>query len=85
MLRLLATTGILLLLAFTIALPHLAMFGRGTEAVVRSDVAAAVIDADDLGRPMPDFPLTELDGAPFRLADLRGKRVLITFERSLDW
>ena len=85
MLRVLATAGILALMAFTLALPHLPMLGRGVEAAVRADVAAAVIDGDDLGRPMPDFALTELDGAPFRLADLRGKRVLITFERSLDW
>jgi cytochrome oxidase Cu insertion factor (SCO1/SenC/PrrC family) len=85
MLRALATAGILALLAFTVALPHLSMFGRGTEAAVRADIVAAVIDGDDLGRPMPDFSVRELDGAPFRLADLRGKRVLITFERSLDW
>ena len=85
MLRALATAGILALLAFTIALPHLSMFGRGVEAAVRADVAAAVIDGDDLGRRMPDLTLTELDGAPFRVADLSGKRVLITFERSLDW
>ncbi len=83
--RVLATLGILALLAFTVALPHLSMFSRGTEAAVRADIVAAVIDGDDLGRPMPDLTLTELDGAPLRLADLRGKRVLITFERSLDW
>ncbi len=83
--RALDTAAILALLAFTVALPHLPMFGRGVEAMVRADVAAAVVDRDDLGRPMPDLTLTELDGAAFRLADLRGVRVLLTFERSLDW
>ena len=72
MLRALASAGILALLAFTIALPHLSMFGRGADAVVRADVAAAVIDGDDLGRPMPDFALTELDGdGRVRFADVR--------------
>jgi peroxiredoxin len=41
--------------------------------------------AGRVGEPMPDFALADLDGEIVRLSDLRGHRVLLTFERSLDW
>lgn len=31
-------------------------------------------------RPLPDLALSRLDGAPFRLSELRGKWVLLTFD-----
>jgi len=34
---------------------------------------------------MPDFEAVDFDGRRFRLSELRGKRVLLTFERSVDW
>ena len=38
-----------------------------------------------VGPAMLDFHLTDLDGQPVRLSDFRGERVILTFERSLDW
>jgi cytochrome c biogenesis protein CcmG/thiol:disulfide interchange protein DsbE len=32
-----------------------------------------------IGRPAPDFALTDLDGDPIRLADLRGRPVIVNF------
>ena len=37
------------------------------------------------GEVLPDFTLRDLDGVPVRLSDLRDQRVLLTFERSVDW
>jgi peroxiredoxin len=34
-----------------------------------------------LESPAPDFILDDLDGRPFRLADLRGRSVLLVFNR----
>jgi len=49
---------------------------------VRADAPAASVR---VGEPFPDVTLADLSGAPVRVADFRGKRVLLTFERSLDW
>jgi peroxiredoxin len=36
-----------------------------------------------LNTPAPDFTLTDFEGAPFRLSDLRGKlNVLLVFNRT---
>jgi cytochrome oxidase Cu insertion factor (SCO1/SenC/PrrC family) len=82
MLRWLGTVAILLLLALDLVLPATSVGRRGTDARVRADVATAAVQ---VGEKLPDFTLNDLDGAPLRLADLRGHRVLITFERSVDW
>jgi cytochrome oxidase Cu insertion factor (SCO1/SenC/PrrC family) len=82
MLRWLATAAILLLLALDAALPSTSVGRRGTEAQVRADVESASVR---VGEKLPDFELRDIDGTPLRLADLRGHRVLITFERSVDW
>lgn len=34
---------------------------------------------DLLGRTAPEFELTDLDGAPFKLSDQRGKKVVLSF------
>ena len=81
--RWLATIGIVLLLGIDLLLPRTGIGRRGTEAVARADVPAAVAE---VGRPLPDFTLYDLDDrAPLRTADLRGHPTLITFERSVDW
>jgi cytochrome oxidase Cu insertion factor (SCO1/SenC/PrrC family) len=80
--RALATAAIAALLALDLALPALPIFHRGTEPRVRDDVPGALTG---VGQLMPDFTLPDLDGVPVRLADLRGQRVLLTFERSVDW
>jgi len=79
--RILATLGIAALLALDLALPSTDIGRRGTSAV-RDDVPAA---AAKIGEPMPDFSLVDLDGRVLRPSDLLGHRVLITFERSVDW
>ena len=79
--RILATLGIAALLALDLALPSTDIGRRGTSAV-RDDVPTA---APKIGEKMPDFSLEGLDGRAIRNADLLGYRVLITFERSVDW
>jgi cytochrome oxidase Cu insertion factor (SCO1/SenC/PrrC family) len=81
-LRWLATAGIAALIALALALPSTDIGRRGSEAVVRADAAGAV---GRVGERLPDFALPDLHGAPVRLSDLRGRRVLLTFERSVDW
>jgi cytochrome oxidase Cu insertion factor (SCO1/SenC/PrrC family) len=81
--RWLATAAIGALLLVAVALPGLPGMGQGVEpGAVRADVADAV---GRVGERLPDFELLDLEGEPVRLSDLRGHRVLLTFERSLDW
>ncbi len=80
--RIIGTVGILLLLAIALALPVIPGMKRGSEAALRSDIAGAV---GRVGERLPDVTLQDLDGAPVRLSNFRGKRVLLTFERSVDW
>jgi hypothetical protein len=82
MLRWLATAGIVLLLALDLALPWTGVGRRGHSSEVRADAPAAVART---GEPFPDVALADLSGAPLRPSDFRGHRVLLTFERSLDW
>ena len=81
-LRILATLPILGLLALDVALPNLSLGRRGTDTHVRADSPKAVAR---VGEVMPDFTLPDLDGIPVTLSALRGHRVLVTFERSVDW
>lgn len=80
--RLLATVLILGLLVLDLALPATPLGRRGTDPEPRADVPGAV---GRLGQVFPDFTLADLDGRPVSLSDFRGRRVLLTFERSLDW
>ena len=82
MLRWLATLAIGALLLLAIALPYTGIGRRGSDARLRADVEGAV---GRTGEVLPDFTLRDLDGVPVRLSDLRGQRVLLTFERSVDW
>jgi hypothetical protein len=80
--RVLATGLILGLLALDVALPTTSIGRRGSSAAARSDVVG---HAGAVGEPMADFALADLAGEIVRLSDLRGHRVLLTFERSVDW
>lgn len=82
MLRWLATFGIVALLLLNLLVPSTPIGRRAAEGAVRSEAPDSVAK---LGSRLPDFTLLDLDGEPFRIADLRGHRVLLTFERSLDW
>lgn len=79
--RVLATLVILALLVLDLALPSTDIGRRGTSAA-RDDVPSA---AAELGGKLPDFSLVDLDGHRIGPADLLGHRVLLTFERSVDW
>ena len=82
MLRWLATAAIAGLLLLDLALPSTPLGRRGNEATLRADVPGVV---GAVGERLPDFTLSDLEGRPVRLADFRGRRVLLTFERSVDW
>lgn len=81
-LRILATIAIGLLLLLDVLLPSTSLGRRGTEASARLDVDSAF---QTLGDPLPQLSLHDLDGAPVRLEQFLGHRVLLTFERSVDW
>ena len=82
MLRWLATAAIVALLALDLFLPSTSLGRRGTEAAARADIDGAV---GAIGETLPDIALPNLEGDLVRLSDLRGHRVLLTFERSVDW
>jgi cytochrome oxidase Cu insertion factor (SCO1/SenC/PrrC family) len=81
MMRWLATAGIALLFVLNLALPYTGIGRRGSERALRADAALPV----GVGERLPPLVFEDLDGQPVRLADLRGHRVLLTFERSVDW
>lgn len=39
-------------------------------------------DQLEMGKPAPDFTLSDLSGAPVQLSQLRGRTVLVTFWRT---
>ena len=80
--RVLATAAIVLLLLLDVALPYTDLGRRGSDPIPRLDIAEAL---GRVGELLPPLDLVGLDGGRVRLADFRGKRVLLTFERSLDW
>lgn len=80
-LRSLASLVLLVLLGIVLLLPSQPLAARGPEHRVRQDVETALA----LGQGLPEFELHGLDGRVVTRADLSGRRVLLTFERSLDW
>ena len=81
MLRWLASAVIVALMALDLFVPQTSLGRRGTETVVRADQESQLA----LGTALPALDLVDLDGAEIDLATLRGHRVLLTFERSVDW
>ena len=55
---------------------------RGSEAAARNEAPSGWAS---VGQPLPALALQHLDGTPFDLTSLAGHRVLLTFERSVDW
>ena len=80
-LRTLATIVLLALLALNAFLPSTSLGRRGSETRVRADVASQLV----LGKKLPPLELVGLDGRRLTQQDLLGHRVLLTFERSVDW
>ncbi len=62
--------------------PNTEIGRRGSEASARSEAPSAWAA---VGQPLPALVLQHLDGTPFDLTSLVGHRVLLTFERSVDW
>jgi len=80
-LRLLASLVLMALLALDLALPSTSLGRRGTEMSARQDVVSELV----LGRSLPPLDLVTLDGRRLTQEELIGHRVLLTFERSVDW
>lgn len=80
-LRLLASLVLIGLLALDLALPSTSLGRRGKEMRVRQDVVSELV----LGRSLPPIELVTLDGRRLTQEELIGHRVLLTFERSVDW
>ena len=80
--RWLGSLAIVALLALNWALPSTKMGRRGVDPDPRADVESATLR---VGAMIPNLELTTIDGTRLRIADFRCKRVLLTFERSVDW
>ena len=80
-LRSLASLAVLGLLALNFMLPTSDMELRGTENLVRADFESNLA----LGGSLPPLELLAFDGRKVTNEDLKGHRVLRTFERSVDW
>ena len=80
--RILWTVVIGSLLGLAVALPYTTMGRRGSEAAARRDASEAV---GTVGERLPRLSLQDLEGNAVTLRDFRGERVVLTFERSLDW
>ncbi len=80
--RVLATGVILGLLALDVALPNTSIGRRGSSDEALRDVVGHSVE---IGERLPELRLVSLDGRELRLSDLLGHRVLLTFERSVDW
>lgn len=80
-LRSIATVVLLGLFGLNLVLPSTSLGRRGTEMRVRQDVVSELV----VGKTLPPLELVGLDGVAVTREDLLGHRVLITFERSVDW
>ena len=78
-----AATGVVLaLFGLNLMLPYTEIGRRGSETRVRLEVEGAMAS---VGEKLPAFSLPKLDGDHLDSSDLLGHRVLLTFERSVDW
>ena len=80
-LRGLATLVLVALLSLNFMMPRSSMGQRGNENKVRNDITSRLL----VGQKLPPLELVGLDGRSHTGEDLRGHRVLLTFERSVDW
>jgi cytochrome oxidase Cu insertion factor (SCO1/SenC/PrrC family) len=80
-LRALATLVLVGLIGLNFALPTSSLSHRGSENKVRADITSKLL----VGQQLPELELIDLNGTAVTRDDLLGHRVLITFERSVDW
>ncbi|MBW2293158.1 MAG: hypothetical protein JRG94_12740 [Deltaproteobacteria bacterium] len=82
MLRWIATVIIVLLFVLNLALPGTSIGRRGSETQPRMEVPEA---AGEIGKPLPSFQLKSIGNEVIDSSQLLGHRVLLIFERSVDW
>lgn len=80
-LRGLASLVLAALFALNWVLPTSSLSHRGSENQVRADVESRI----EIGQRLPPLELVGLDGRSYNREDLDGHRVLLVFERSVDW
>jgi len=80
-LRGLATVILVALFALNLVLPTSSFSHRGSENKIRADLTPQLV----IGQKLPPLELVALDGRVYTREDLEGHRVLLTFERSVDW
>jgi cytochrome oxidase Cu insertion factor (SCO1/SenC/PrrC family) len=80
-LRGLATVILVALFALNLVLPTSSFSHRGSENKIRADLTSRLV----IGQKLPPLELVDLDGRVYTREDLAGHRVLLTFERSVDW
>lgn len=80
-LRALASLVLIALIGLNFLLPSQPVTARGPENRVRNDVETALA----IGSALPRLELRDLGGRVHTREDLLGRRVLLTFERSVDW
>ena len=80
-LRVIASAVVIALFVLNAMLPTAAVTARGSENRARQDFDIALM----VGERLPPLTLFDLDGRRYTREDLAGHRVLITFERSVDW
>ena len=82
MLRWIATGIIVILIVLELALPSTSLGRRGNEDQVRSDVIG--VDKQ-IGMELPFLRMSTLSGHLVSTDKLIGHRILLIFERSVDW
>jgi hypothetical protein len=80
-LRGLASLVVVGLFVLNLMMPTSQMGQRGAENLIREDVETHLV----IGQALPELSLFDLYGRRYSREDLLGHRVLITFERSVDW
>ncbi|MFP6656240.1 MAG: hypothetical protein VCB25_11490 [Myxococcota bacterium] len=80
-LRGLATLILLALLGLNLMMPTSTLGQRGSENKIRQDITSRL----RVGQPLPPLQLKDLAGDSVSREDLLGHRLLLTFERSVDW
>lgn len=82
MLRWIATVIIVSLFVLNLVLPSTSIGRRGSDAQPRMDIPEA---AGEIGKPLPSFQLKSITDELIDSSQLLGHRVLLIFERSVDW
>jgi hypothetical protein len=80
-LRGLASLALIGLFVLNLMMPSSAMLVRGNDLQVRADKTSRLM----IGERLPELSLVGFDGSEYTREDLLGHRVLLTFERSVDW